>query len=104
MCLDNDRICHTHTMSVPSVTSAPSASAFASLNTRSFNNLSQSSMLSVSNLVQDLDMSLTILRLREIAAQLLGEGNLNLHSDTESIEDWLRLLKRLLHQLVLSHR
>ena len=50
---------------------------------------------SVSNLVQDLDMSLTILRLREIAAQLLGEGNLNLHSDTESIEDWLRLLKLL---------
>ena len=44
-------------------------------------------------LVQDLDMAVTILRLREIATQLLADGNLNLHSDAQNIRDWLDVLK-----------
>ena len=46
-------------------------------------------------LVQDLDMSITILRLREIATQLLADGNLNLRSDAQDIGDWLHTLKLL---------
>ena len=46
-------------------------------------------------LAQDLDMSITILRLREIATQLLADGNLNLRSDAHDIGDWLHILKLL---------
>ena len=48
---------------------------------------------SMDGLVRDLDMSVTVLRMREIAAKLLAEGNLNLHKDAEDIEDWLRVLR-----------
>ena len=48
---------------------------------------------SMTSFVQDLDMSVTILRLRDIASKLLEEGNLNLHRDAESVEDWLGVLR-----------
>jgi hypothetical protein len=43
--------------------------------------------------VKELDVAVTILRLREIASKLLAEGNLNLHKDTEKVEDWLKILR-----------
>ena len=44
-------------------------------------------------LMQRLDSSLTILRLRQVAARLLTEGNLNLAQDAGRVDNWLRMLK-----------
>lgn len=50
-------------------------------------------VLCMGRLASDLDLSITILRLREIACKLLAEGNLNLHKDAERPEDWVRILR-----------
>ena len=50
-------------------------------------------VLCMGQLARDLDLSITILRLREIACKLLAEGNLNLHKDAERPEDWVRILR-----------
>jgi hypothetical protein len=43
--------------------------------------------------IQSLDVSVTILRLREIASKLLEGGNLHLHKDVEKVDDWMRVLR-----------
>ena len=43
--------------------------------------------------IQRLDVSVTILRLREIASKLLEGGNLHLHKDVEKVDDWMRVLR-----------
>jgi hypothetical protein len=43
--------------------------------------------------IQSLDVSVTILRLREIASKLLEGGNLHLHKDVDKVDDWMRVLR-----------
>ena len=43
--------------------------------------------------IHSLDVSVTILRLREIASKLLEGGNLHLHNDVEKVDDWMRVLR-----------
>ena len=50
-------------------------------------------MNSMPSFIQSLDVSVTILRLREIASKLLEGGNLHLHKDVEKVEDWMRVLR-----------
>lgn len=48
---------------------------------------------SMPSFIQCLDVSVTILRLREIASKLLEGGNLHLHNDVEKVDDWMKVLR-----------
>lgn len=49
--------------------------------------------LSMNKFMCNLDIAITILRMRDITSKLLIDGNVNLSHDIDKIEDWLSMMK-----------